>query len=103
MIMRRFLLAILVSFLCAPLACSTNRSELEFNGHKRSVYLYVPKSVTAGSPAPLLLLFHGSGRSGSIMIDNWKSLADKEGVVLAAPDALDPQQWNLKVDSVEFL
>ncbi len=72
-----------------------------FAGKKRTVYLYVPAS--APTPAPLLLLLHGNGVDGSVMITHWRYLADKVGIVLVAPDALDSEHWRMPRDGPEFL
>ena len=61
-------------------------------------FVYVPKTVTAQAPAPLLLLLHGSGRDGRVLLDEWKKLADKEGIVLVGPNAQDPQVWYIPTD-----
>jgi poly(3-hydroxybutyrate) depolymerase len=61
-------------------------------------FLYIPKGAPPQTPAPLLLLLHGSGRNGRIMVDEWKKLADKEGVVLLAPNARDPLAWYIPGD-----
>lgn len=65
----------------------------ESAGRKRTYYLYVPKGVEASSPAPLLVTLHGSGRDGRSLVEKWKELADKEGFIVAGPDALDRQGW----------
>jgi predicted esterase len=65
--------------------------------------LYVPATVTADKPAPLLMLFHGSGRDGMSQINEWRKLADKEGIVLAAPNATNAQHWNIPDDGPELL
>ncbi|HEV2911969.1 MAG TPA: dienelactone hydrolase family protein [Pyrinomonadaceae bacterium] len=67
----------------------------------RAYYLFVPKTVKA--PAPLLVLLHGSGRTGAIMVDKWKDLAKREGIILVGPDAADPQKWAIPVDGPDFL
>ncbi len=84
-------------------AFAAERYQVEYQGNKRTVYFYAPKSLTAASP--LLLLLHGSGRNGEIMIEQWKKLADREGIVLVAPDAKNPMQWTITedVDSPGFL
>jgi hypothetical protein len=38
-------------------------------------------------PLAVLVLLHGSGRNGEIMVKEWKDLAAREGIVLVAPDA----------------
>lgn len=67
----------------------------------RAYYSFVPKKVKA--PAPLIVLLHGSGRNGSIMVDKWKELAKKEGVILVGPDSSDSQTWAIPVDGPDFL
>jgi len=66
-------------------------------------YLFVPKGVTEPSSAPLLVLFHGSGRDGSTIVEPWKKLAEKEGIVLVGPDARNPQRWDVPLDGPEAL
>jgi poly(3-hydroxybutyrate) depolymerase len=68
-----------------------------------SYFLFVPKEPTAPASAPLIVLLHGSGRDGSSLIDPWKTLAEKEGLVLLAPDAQNPKEWNVPVDGPEPL
>jgi predicted esterase len=65
--------------------------------------LYVPASVTADKPAPLLMLFHGSGRDGMSQINEWRKLADKEGIVLVAPNATNREHWVIPDDGPELL
>src|SRR5438445_12245337 len=89
---------IVVAFCCAifssfVLAASTTREQVDFQGKKRTIYLHVPKSLASGQPAPLLVLLHGSGHVGKSMTDEWEGYADKEGIVLAAPNSLDPNSW----------
>jgi len=66
-------------------------------------YLFVPKSVTAPASAPMVVLLHGSGRNGSTLVELWKSLAEKAGIVLAGPDAQDPQRWQVPADGPAVL
>ncbi len=63
------------------------------NGTKITYYLFVPTTVTATSPAPLIVLLHGSGRNGSTLVEPWQDLAAKEGIILAAPDAQESRGW----------
>jgi poly(3-hydroxybutyrate) depolymerase len=70
-------------------------------GATRTYYLFVPDK-TAGGPAPLLLLLHGSGRNGKSLIDPWLSLAKAEGIVLVAPDASNPQAWRIPQEGPDF-
>jgi len=70
---------------------------------KRAFYLFVPESVKSGTPAPLIVLLHGSGRNGLTLVDKWKDLAAKEGIILVGPDSMDPSIWNSPVDGPDFL
>jgi poly(3-hydroxybutyrate) depolymerase len=63
-----------------------------------SYYLFVPKSATLAGSAPMVVLLHGSGRNGSTLAEPWKKLADKEGIVLVAPDAQNSQGWHVPND-----
>jgi predicted esterase len=70
-------------------------------GRKRSYYLFVPDNLKA--PAPLVVLLHGSGRNGKVLIDTWKDLAEKEGFIIVGPDSEDPSAWVLGKDGPDFL
>lgn len=69
----------------------------------RTYYLLVPQSAIKSAPAPMIVLLHGSGRDGRSLIDKWEPLAKKEGIVLAAPDAIARDGWNTAEDGPEFL
>jgi poly(3-hydroxybutyrate) depolymerase len=70
----------------------------ETGSTKVTYYLFVPPQVTASSPAPLIVLLHGSGRDGSTLVEPWRDLAAKEGIILVGPDAQDPRQWKVPDD-----
>jgi poly(3-hydroxybutyrate) depolymerase len=59
----------------------------------RVYYLYAPASAPPDRPAPLIVTIHGSTRNGKTLVDAWKDLADKEGIVLAGPDSTDAVHW----------
>jgi len=46
------------------------------NGKTRAYYLYVPSTVKADAPAPLVVMLHGSGRVGNSLVEKWKDLPD---------------------------
>ena len=69
---------------------------------KRSYIQYVPERA-AGSEAPLLILLHGSGRDGRSLVEPWKDLADREGIVLAGLNATIRDEWELRVDGPQVL
>ena len=71
-------------------------------GRERSYYLFVPEPVPA-SPAPLIVTLHGSGRNGRILLESWKRLAQKEGIILVGPDALNPAFWAMPADGPAFI
>jgi poly(3-hydroxybutyrate) depolymerase len=65
------------------------KETLNFSGKKRTYYVFAPPGLTA--PAPWLLLLHGSSHDGMSLIDPWKGLAQKEGLILVAPDSIHSQ------------
>jgi poly(3-hydroxybutyrate) depolymerase len=70
---------------------------------KRAIYLFVPESIKSGTPAPLLIVLHGSGRNGLTLVDKWKDLAATEGIIVVGPDSLDPAVWNSPTDGPDVL
>jgi poly(3-hydroxybutyrate) depolymerase len=36
-------------------------------------------------------------------IDEWKNLAEKEGIILVAPDSANSREWSMNTDGPEFL
>ena len=57
----------------------------------------------ASQNAPALRLLHGSGHNGMSLIDPWKDLAVKDGIILVAPDSSDSSQWNQTADGPDFI
>lgn len=96
------LLFLLVLSSIATLAATKPEKQIITSlGGERTYYTFVPEKLTA--PAPLLLLLHGSGRDGMSQIDEWKALAEKEGIILVAPDSANSREWNMNNDGPEFL
>ncbi|HEX3142333.1 MAG TPA: alpha/beta hydrolase-fold protein [Pyrinomonadaceae bacterium] len=94
--------------LCCGLVISghaqkVNKNTVESHGQKRTYYLMVPEGLTAANPAPLLLLLHGSGRNGQSLMDKWKDIGVKQGIVLVAPDAIKPEGWFTPEDGPDLL
>jgi predicted esterase len=85
---------------CAP--GKVTRETFEFQGHKRTDYLFVPKDLPAGG-VPLLVTLHGSGRDGSTLVDRWKDLAAEEKFILVGPDSLNSAFWIAPADGPDFL
>jgi len=72
------------------------------DGASRTYYVFVPERAK-DKPSPLIILLHGSGRDGRILVDHWESLAKKEGIVLAGPDATVRDGWGMGNDGPLFL
>jgi hypothetical protein len=49
---------------------------------------FVPQDLS--TPRPLLVALHGGGRDGESQIELWKPLAEKEKIILLAPNSLKP-------------
>lgn len=79
------------------------KETIDSQGHKRTYYLVVPEQATVEHPAPLLLLLHGSGRNGLSLVEKWKDLAVKEGIILVGPDAISSEGWKTPADGPDFL
>ena len=73
------------------------------NGKMRVYYLYVPSTIKPGSPAPLIVMLHGSGRVGMSLVEKWKDLAKKEGFIIAGPDSADIRGWRSPDDGPDYL
>lgn len=78
------------------------KAQVESGGEKRTYYVFAPESAKS-APAPLLLLLHGSGHNGELLLKTWQKAAEKEGIILAGPDSRDPQSWNSSVDTPDYL
>lgn len=72
-------------------------------GRERPYYLYVPERAAGSAPMPLVVTLHGSGHDGKSLVRKWRGLAEKEGIVLAGPDATDRELWNIDADGPRFL
>jgi poly(3-hydroxybutyrate) depolymerase len=72
-------------------------------GRTRVYYLYVPSTLKASTTAPLIVTLHGSNRTGVTLVEKWKDLAKKEGIILAGPDASNLRGWGSPQDGPDFL
>jgi poly(3-hydroxybutyrate) depolymerase len=97
--MKAALSAVLVLALAASgyAAEKITRESITSQGTERTYYLFVPDRAR-DKPAPLLILLHGSGRDGKILVEHWQSMAKKEGIILAGPDAIVRQGWGMRDD-----
>src|SRR4051812_25640758 len=89
---------------CAPAsAASIESRKVVSRGKKRTYALYVPSSVSADKPAPLLVAMHGSTSNGETIVDRWTDIADAHGMIVAGPDATDNKMWVSPQDGPLFL
>jgi predicted esterase len=103
---RQFLMASVCVVALVALGAAETRTEpqketLSFGGENRAYYVFAPSGLAA--PVPLLVLLHGSGSDGSSLIDHWQDLAQREGIILAAPESGDPANWGDRENSPDFL
>jgi poly(3-hydroxybutyrate) depolymerase len=96
-----FLVMLLVSCTAIVRAAKIVKETMGASGENRPYYLYVPDSVK-DNPPPLVILLHGSGRDGRILVEHWESIAKKEGIVLAGPDANVREGWSNRDDGPLF-
>ncbi|MEO8218211.1 MAG: PHB depolymerase family esterase [Acidobacteriota bacterium] len=98
------LIAAVLLFATLPsFAAKIEKHSLEFRGKTRAYYLYVPDGLRAASPAPLVIVLHGSNRNGSSLVERWKRLAQEQGIIVAGPDSINPAEWGAPLDGPTFL
>jgi poly(3-hydroxybutyrate) depolymerase len=102
MLVRSVLVCIALAIPLVP-QDKVTRETLSSSGVTREYYLYVPPAREPAAEAPLLILLHGSGRDGKTLVDPWKNLAKKEGIVLAGPNSTNRQEWELRKDGPYFI
>jgi poly(3-hydroxybutyrate) depolymerase len=73
------------------------------SGKTRPYYLYVPSAIKAPATAPLIVMLHGSNRTGVTLVEKWKDYAKKEGIIIAGPDASNLSGWGSPQDGPDFL
>jgi len=97
------LLALTLLLVCALISADTDitKNLLTSNGKTRVYYLYVPPTVK--TPSPLIIMLHGSNRTGVTLVEKWKDYAKKEGIIIAGPDATNLQEWGSPQDGPDFL
>lgn len=92
---------LLLSSLSASAKDDITKELITSNGKQRAYYLYVPSTVKA--PAPLIVMLHGSNRTGVTLVEKWKDYAKKEGIILAGPDASNLAGWSSPQDGPDYL
>ena len=97
------LLALTLLLVCASISADTDitKNLMTSNGNTRVYYLYVPPTVK--TPSPLIVMLHGSNRTGVTLVEKWKDYAKKEGIILAGPDASNLAGWASPQDGPDFL
>ncbi len=97
-------------FFCVVVLCGAavgagpkiEKAQVSSGGAERTYYLFVPEKAHK-DPAPLLLLLHGSGRTGETLVKAWQGEAEREGIILVGPDANKRENWDSRVDSPDYL
>jgi len=101
---RTITLALLLGFVPAGvLAQKITKESIVSEGKKRAYYIYVPKSLPKETPVPLVVLLHGSNHVGLSLAEKWNTLAEREGVIIIAPDSADSSHWSVPGDGPSFL
>jgi poly(3-hydroxybutyrate) depolymerase len=75
---------------------------LDVAGRRHQYFVFAPGGI-GDTPVPMLVLLHGSGRDGRSLINPWKKIAERERLILVAPNAIDPAGWQNPVDGPEAL
>ena len=70
------------------------------SGHRlRDYYVFVPGSIAPDTPAPVLLLLHGSYQSPLDVLPQWTEVAERAGLILAAPKSFADYGWRIHDDT----
>ena len=75
-----------------------HRGSIIWDGLERTYLLHIPPSWNKTNPMPLLIALHGGGGTSEGMMEvttngGFNTLSDKEGFIVAYPDATD-KHWN---------
>lgn len=93
-----------------PLRNNDISGELFDQQHRRTYYLYTPKSYQPNHPLPLVLAFHSYGKQGRDMAatTTLNRLAEQKGFIVVYPNAIN-KQWDVdghaqtRVDDAAFV
>jgi len=103
----RFYFLVLAALLLLPVTVAANdeitKELITSQGRTRAYYLYVPSNLKPAAAAPLIVMLHGSGRIGISLVEKWKELAKKEGLIIAGPDSTNTRGWGSPQDGPDFL
>ena len=86
-----------------PAAAGAAPAEPVSSQRDYALYVSTKLAATPEQLAPLLVVLHGSGQRGAQMVEAWKDLAEREGLIVVGPDSLDPRQWTLPGDGPHFI
>ena len=98
-----FALLTLVPWNTRPAGEDITKELTKSNGKTRVYYLYVPSKIQPSNPVPLVVMLHGSNRTGNSLVEKWKDLAKKEGFIIAGPDSENLREWSAPQDGPEYL
>ena len=95
---------IATALLCVDLAASDQdlREKIASGGRERSYRVFVPDGFGRSGFGPAVVLFNGSGSAVDGLMDPWKDIARKEGVLLIGPGAFQQGAWRIPEDSPDF-
>ena len=100
----KILLTLFLLLICVSPASAKDDITKELitsQGRTRPYYLYVPATVKG--PAPLIVVLHGSNRTGVTLVEKWKDYAKKEGIIIAGPDSSNLRVWGAPQDGPDYL
>lgn len=87
-------------------AAQAGEQDLSFtltsNGQPRAYRVFVPDGFGKSAPGPAVVLFNGSGSAVDGLLDPWKDVARKDGVMLIGPAAFKSGAWRIPEDSPDF-
>ena len=81
-----------------------NSGSIKCGNQTRQFLLYVPEGYDGKTNLPLVFLFHGSGGTSKIIMENTdlSKVADKKKFIIAAPEGIYPffgmNSWNAELD-----
>jgi predicted esterase len=94
---------LLLTFVPVSAKDDVTKELITSKGKTRAYYLYVPSTIKPATPAPLIVMLHGSNRTGNTLVEKWKDYAKKEGIILAGPDSTNLDRWNTPQDGPDYL